>query len=304
MEIIIDQGKIRLDSFLAKKYPNLTRSQIKKRIHFIQVNSRSRKPSYLLSEGDRISIQEDFFKEKELVPYRDKIDIIYEDKDLLVVNKPSGLLTHPTSNLSADSLANRLISHYKNLPILQGEDRPGIVHRLDRDTSGLVLVAKNENTQKKLIDLFKTKAVLKTYITLVWGVLKSEAGIIDSAIERGRINRTKMKTSADGRYAETHWKVLEEFEKFSLLEISPKTGRTHQIRVHMKELNHPVVGDRLYGGGHSLKIMDGIKRQLLHAWKLEFEHPTTNSPLQLTAPLPNDFAEVLSMLKSKHAKSF
>ena len=298
-----EESLIRLDVFLSKKIPSITRSQIKKNISFILVNGRVRKQSTILNEGDEIIVLDVLTKAKRLIPSRENIDIVYEDSDLLIVNKAPFLLTHPSTNLASDSLANRLIGHYENLPTLQGKDRPGIVHRLDRDTSGLIVIAKNEEVQKKLIEMFKERKIQKTYLALAFGHLKESQGEIELPLQRGKIHRTKMKVDTSGRYALTAWKVLEEFIEVSLLEIMPRTGRTHQIRAHLKEIGHPIVGDHLYAGKRALKSKITVPRHMLHAWKLELNHPISGENLKFTAPLPKDFADLLRLLESNCEKN-
>ena len=306
------EAGVRLDQYLGLKFENVSRSQLQKKISdFVLLNNKKTKSAQKLRIGDVISIDEGFLKKAAITPEKHDLNIIYEDNDLLVLNKPAGLLVHPTGQVKNGTLVNFLIEKYKGLPTLQGEDRPGIVHRLDKDTSGILIVTKTEKAQQSLIDQFKGKKVDKKYVALVYGIMSELEGVVDKSLKRGSRERAKVITTLKGRESLTHWKVLEEFSEVSLLEISPKTGRTHQIRVHLQDINHPVVGEKLYIEANrkqrisSSKIKQAIsqaKRQLLHALEVSFEHPASREWLKFRAPMPEDFHRVLNLLESQYEK--
>lgn len=279
----------RIDMFLSSK-TNFSRTIIKKLIkqEEILLNNKKVKPSQLLKEDDTITISKiEKITDAGLVPENIHLEIIYEDEDILLINKPIGLIVHPGAGTNEPTLAHALIYHYKDLPTIGGEDRPGIVHRLDKDTGGIMIISKNEKAYHSLTGQFKDRTVTKTYLALVHGELRRQAGKIDFPIGRHPQNRHMMKAfkTADEkkkiRTALTEYKVISLKDNKSLLEISIYTGRTHQIRVHLKTIGHPVCGDPIYGNQKGRG-----KRQLLHAFKLEFNHPTTNERMTFTTPPP------------------
>ncbi len=290
-----DKGK-RLDIYIAENFNELSRTMIKKLIESnnILVNDKSEKVSYKVQANDNISIDVPEAKETKLKAQEIPLDIIYEDSDIIVVNKPKGMVVHPANGNPDGTLVNAILSICKNsLSGIGGELRPGIVHRLDKDTSGLIIVAKNDKAHINMSEQIKERNVKKTYIALVRGNVPEEEATINMPIGRSTKDRKKMAVTKNGKQAITHFKVLKRYSKYTLLEIKIETGRTHQIRVHMAEIGYPVVGDAVYSNG---KNEFGIEGQMLHAYKLEFMHPITNKHMELTAPLPQYFEEVLKKL--------
>ena len=260
----------------------------------ILVNDKSEKVSYKVQANDNISIDVPEAKETKLKAQEIPLDIIYEDSDIIVVNKPKGMVVHPANGNPDGTLVNAILSICKNsLSGIGGELRPGIVHRLDKDTSGLIIVAKNDKAHINMSEQIKERNVKKTYIALVRGNVPEEEATINMPIGRSTKDRKKMAVTKNGKQAITHFKVLKRYSKYTLLEIKIETGRTHQIRVHMAEIGYPVVGDAVYSNG---KNEFGIEGQMLHAYKLEFMHPITNKHMELTAPLPQYFEEILKKL--------
>lgn len=290
-----DKGK-RLDIYIAENFNELSRTMIKKLIESnnILVNDKSEKVSYKVQANDNISIDIPEAKETKLKAQEIPLDIIYEDSDIIVVNKPKGMVVHPANGNPDGTLVNAILSICKNsLSGIGGELRPGIVHRLDKDTSGLIIVAKNDKAHINMSEQIKERNVKKTYIALVRGNVPEEEATINMPIGRSTKDRKKMAVTKNGKQAITHFKVLKKYSKYTLLEIKIETGRTHQIRVHMAEIGYPVVGDAVYSNG---KNEFGIEGQMLHAYKLEFMHPITNKHMELTAPLPQYFEEILKKL--------
>ena len=288
----------RLDRYLAVKLGDISRTTVQQLIidGLVSVNGRTSKPAYALRVGDEVRVPRKTSKPfvgsarpRSSLP----LDVVYEDGDLLVVNKAAGMVVHPAPGHVDDTLVNALLAHY---PDLQGAEglRPGIVHRLDKDTSGLILVAKNARTQAALIEEMKRHQVIKRYLALVEGVVSLDQGSIDAPIGRDPHHRQQMAiTAAGSREARTHFRVLRRFSRHTLLLLQLETGRTHQIRVHLKAIGHPVVGDPIYGSGNS-HSHHGLQRQFLHASQLIFTHPSTGEKLELEAPLPADLDFVLS----------
>jgi len=290
-----DKGK-RLDIYIAENFNELSRTMIKKLIESnnILVNDKSEKVSYKVQANDNISIDVPEAKETKLKAQEIPLDIIYEDSDIIVVNKPKGMVVHPANGNPDGTLVNAILSICKNsLSGIGGELRPGIVHRLDKDTSGLIIVAKNDKAHINMSEQIKERNVKKTYIALVRGNVPEEEATINMPIGRSTKDRKKMAVTKNGKQAITHFKVLKRYSKYTLLEIKIETGRTHQIRVHMAEIGYPVVGDAVYSNG---KNEFGIEGQMLHAYKLEFMHPITNKHMELTAPLPQYFEKILKKL--------
>ena len=299
-ELIEDQeNKERIDKYIAKCLPDLSRVMVQKLIEEKQilVNEKSVKTSYTVQKGDKITITIPEAKETTLKPQDIPLDIVYEDDDILVVNKAKGMVVHPAAGNPEGTLVNAVMAHCKgNLSGIGGELRPGIVHRLDKDTSGLLIVAKNDKAHIQMSKQIQDREVKKIYIALVRGIISENEATINMPIGRSMQDRKKMAVTKKGKEAITHFQVLERFDKYTLLKVKIDTGRTHQIRVHMAEIGHPVVGDMLYSNG---KNEFGVEGQMLHATSLDFKHPVTQKPLHLEAPLPEYFEEVLKQLKNK-----
>lgn len=303
-----EEAGTRLDAFLSGRIEAWSRSRLQRLIENgeVLVNGKESKPSYKLREGDEIDIDLTEESVERFEPENIPLDIVYEDEWLAVINKLAGMVVHPGAGVSGGTLANAIAWHFRSEPsmVSGGPDRVGIVHRLDKDTSGLILVAKDEETHEALSEQFRRRTVEKTYVALVHGSVRENSGAIDRPIARDRWHRTKMTVAANGRHALSLWKVRRRFEKFTLLEIEIKTGRTHQIRVHLASINHPVVGDATYNEGRDntisnpeiRKAVQKLNRFFLHAEKLAFEHPRTNKRLSFTSELPEELAQLMSLL--------
>ena len=292
-----EQGK-RLDVYISSKNNDLTRTAVQRMIEEgnIVVNDKKQKVAYKIACGDIINIEKVEAKPIELKAQDIPIEIIYEDKDIIVVNKPKGMVVHPANGNPDGTLVNAIMSICKDsLSGIGGEIRPGIVHRLDKDTSGILIVAKNDKAHVNMSEQIKKHEVKKTYIALVRGVVKENEATIDMPIGRSNSDRKKMAVTKNGRNAITHIKVLKRYKKYTLLEINIETGRTHQIRVHLSHIGYPIIGDYIYSNG---KNEFGIVGQCLHAKSLEFEHPITGNKMKLEAPLPEYFQEILEELDS------
>lgn len=293
--IIAETSGERVDSFLAEELP-YTRSKIKKLIDdgLISVNDKIVKAKYLVKVGDVICVTEKDLEPLDLEPVNAPIDIVYQDNDLAVINKPQGLTVHAGNGVKGYTLVNLLLYHLDNLSGINGVIRPGIVHRIDKDTSGLLVVAKNDTAHLSLASQIAEKTCKRTYVALLEGVVKQDEGVIETYIGRSDQNRTMMAVKNSGRIAITNFKVLKRYENYTYCEFNLQTGRTHQIRVHSKHIGHPIVGDPVYGYKNQKFNLNG---QLLHATRLEFTHPITNKRMVFTAPLPNYFEAVLNKLK-------
>ena len=293
--IIAETSGERVDSFLAEELP-YTRSKIKKLIDdgLISVNDKIVKAKYLVKVGDVICVTEKDLDPLDLEPVNAPIDIVYQDNDLAVINKPQGLTVHAGNGVKGYTLVNLLLYHLDNLSGINGVIRPGIVHRIDKDTSGLLVVAKNDTAHLSLASQIAEKTCKRTYVALLEGVVKQDEGVIETYIGRSDQNRTMMAVKNSGRIAITNFKVLKRYENYTYCEFNLQTGRTHQIRVHSKHIGHPIVGDPVYGYKNQKFNLNG---QLLHATRLEFTHPITNKRMVFTAPLPNYFEAVLNKLK-------
>lgn len=295
-KIIAEMENVRLDAYIAQKCENLSRTMIQKLIEDgeILVNGQEKKISYKTKQGDVIEIHIPEAKEINLKAQNIPLDVVYEDDDIIVVNKPKGMVVHPANGNPDGTLVNAVMSLCKgSLSGIGGEIRPGIVHRLDKDTSGLIIIAKNDVAHINLSKQIKDRRVKKIYIALVKGNVSENEATVNMPIGRSTKDRKKMAVRKDGKEAITHFKVLKRYGKYTLLELKIDTGRTHQIRVHMAEIGHPVVGDMIYSNG---KNEFGIEGQMLHAKSLDFQHPVTGKQIHLEAELPKYFEEILSKL--------
>ena len=289
--------KERLDKVLSNLDKTLSRTAIQRLIeeNKICVNNKKEKASYKVSIGDIITIEEEQAKEIDLKAQDIPVEVLYEDNDIIVVNKPKGLVVHPANGNPDGTLVNAVMNICKDtLSGIGGEIRPGIVHRLDKDTSGVIIIAKNDVAHINLSNQIKNREVKKIYIALVRGVIKENEATINMPIGRSTKDRKKMAVSKNGKEAVTHFKVLERFENYTLLEIKIDTGRTHQIRVHMSEIGYPIVGDYIYSNG---KNPFGVVGQMLHAKSIEFKHPATNKAIKIEAPIPEYFEKIINELR-------
>ena len=289
----------RIDSYIVDQNMHLSRTTIKRLLEEgkMLVNGNKKKPSYKPEKGDVITIEIPKAEEIDLKPQNIPIDVIYEDNDIIVVNKPKGMVVHPANGNPDGTLVNAILSLCKDsLSGIGGEIRPGIVHRLDKDTSGLLIIAKNDLAHINMSKQIQDRKVIKKYIALVKGVIGEDTATINMPIARSTKDRKKMAVDSKGKEAITHYKVLQRYDKYTLLEIKIDTGRTHQIRVHMAYIGHPVVGDIQYSNG---KNEFGVEGQMLHSRYLEFDHPITGKRLKLEAPLPEYFEEVLKELDGR-----
>ena len=281
----------RIDSFLSGK-TEFTRTRIQQLIKDknITVNGKATKSSYKIEENDEIAIEVPEAETTEIKPENIKIDIVYEDSDIAVINKQAGLVVHPAHGHYSGTLVNAILYHIKDLSGINGEIRPGIVHRLDKDTSGLIVIAKNDKVHTALTEMFQEKKIKKTYLAILKGKLNKSEGKIVTQIGRDKNDRKKMTVIDDitkGKNAITNYKVVSQNNLFTLVKVNIETGRTHQIRVHMKHLGYPILGDSVYGR------KDNEKRQMLHAYKLEFLHPVTGHQMEFTGEIPEDFQKAL-----------
>ena len=286
----INDENIRLDNYLSLK-SNISRSKIQSMIKNgnVLVNNKVEKSSYKVKENDEIEyeyIEEENHLEKEKMD----LDIVYEDDDIIVINKPNGLVVHPAPGNYKHTLANALSYYSSSLSDINGEFRPGIVHRIDAYTTGLLVVAKNNKAHEILASSLASKKIKRTYIALVWGIIKEDTGTIDAPIGRDKKDRKKMAVTEDGKQAITHFKVLSRFKRTTLIEISLETGRTHQIRVHMNYINHPVVNDPVYGDYPKLDESG----QMLHAKALDLVHPKTGEMMHFECDVPDEFKNLLT----------
>jgi len=325
-----DAGK-RLDAFLAERVEKWSRSKLQKLIddECVLVNGSAARPSYKLRPGDEIDVELTEPESNTFAPEEIPLDIVYEDEYLAVINKPAGMVVHPGAGVHSGTLANAIAYHFErqkparepisrdvenyalthvrasaNMRASAADYRVGIVHRLDKDTSGLIVVAKNDQTHEALATQFRERNVFKSYVALVHGATEQNSGTIDAPIARNKHNRLRMRVATQGRSSLSLWKVRKRYEKFTLLDVEIKTGRTHQIRVHMGYINHPVVGDAVYNEGRDNTIANAEIRQavrtlgrfFLHAERLSFTHPETQERLEFTQPLPFVLNEFLDLL--------
>ena len=287
---VADKPGIRLDRFVVEKCPELSRTHAQKLIGdgYITVNGHVAKASLKLNAGDRVDIVIPPTLPSPLAPEAIPLNIIYEDDDLLVVDKPAGLTVHPAPGHLEHTLVNAILSHFPHLADISDSLRPGVVHRLDKDTSGVMLVAKNKVAQDNLINQFRTRSIMKAYLALVKGRLTPECGIIEAAIGRDPRNRKRMAVVTLGREARTEYQVIKYTGNYTLLEVMPETGRTHQIRVHLSAIGYPVVGDPVYG-----VRSPHLSRQFLHACRLGFKLPSTGEYVEFKSELPPDLEQAL-----------
>lgn len=289
-----DRSGVRLDRYVAERLPALSRTQVQKLIGegYITVNGRTARAGLKLNTGDNISVIIPPPPPSPLSPEALPLDIIYEDDDLLVINKPAGLTTHPAPGHISHTLVNALLARYPHLTSFGDALRPGIVHRLDKDTSGVMLVAKNRAAQMNLVEQFRARSVMKAYLVLVKGRLTPENGAIEAPIGRDRADRKRMAVATGGREARTEYRVIRYVDGYTLLEVRPETGRTHQIRVHLAAIGYPVVGDAVYGVKSSF-----LARQFVHACRLGFKLPATGKYVEFKAELPPDLERALKAVE-------
>lgn len=310
LQVSENKSNIRLDVFLTSEEIMYSRSQAQKAIKEgrVRVNSKNEKPSFHIYAGDLIEIEKIDPVLIDVIPEDILLDVLFEDDSIIVINKPAGMVVHPAAGNYSGTLVNALLFHCKNLSGIGGAVRPGIVHRLDKGTSGVLVVAKNDKAHIGLSKQFEEHSVKRVYSALAYGVMKESTGIINLPIGRHNTDRKKMSTiTRRSREAITHWELRESFDHFSFLRVVLETGRTHQVRVHLSTIDHPIVNDLDYGTSKRLKIITdkrlideikGLKRPLLHAGFLEFIHPETNKTMKFKVPLTPDFKNVLNILRA------
>ncbi len=292
-----EQTRQRLDRVLAEALPAFSRARLQTLIRdgFVSLNGKPPRPRDLVRTGDVVELREPELEKVEAQPEQITLDVLFEDDDLLVLNKPAGIVMHPGAGHQAHTLVNALLAHCQNLSGIGGKERPGIVHRLDKETSGALVVAKNDATHRDLSSQFAARTMTKIYLALVAGILRKTSGVIDKAIARHPVHRQRMSIARrQGRSAKTEYRVIRSGDEISLVECILHSGRTHQIRVHLHHLGHPVLGDKLYGG----KRAGDYPRQMLHAWKLAFRHPRSGEEMSFEAPVPRDFADAMRQIPS------
>ncbi len=292
--IISEDAGIRLDAFLAAE-TDYSRNRIRALLDGgnVQVNGAGVKPSYKVQAGDSILLMVPDAEESDVEPEDIPLDVIYDDADLCVVSKPQGMVVHPAPGHESGTLVNALLFRVGDLSSVGGVKRPGIVHRIDRMTSGLLVVAKNDAVHRALSEQFREHTAGREYLAIVEGNLKEDCGTVDASVGRHPRDRKKMAVVENGRKAVTHWRVLERFQTHTLLHVSLETGRTHQIRVHMAYIHHPVAGDEVYGHG---KNRLGLEGQALHGYRLHFRHPVLDREMAFEIPLPDYFVLALKKL--------
>lgn len=287
----------RLDLYLSNRLKEISRTKIQDLIKdgLVLVNGKKKKPKYIIVKNDNIYMSIPEPESIEVLPENIKIDIVYEDSDIVIINKQQDMVVHPASGNYSGTLVNALLFHVKDLSTIGGDIRRGIVHRLDKDTSGILIVAKNDYAHEFLVNQFKNRDVKRKYITLVYGNVKNNYGIINAPIGRDWKNRKRMSVNyTNGKEAITQYKVLQYFEKYTLLEVELKTGRTHQIRVHLSYIGHPILGDKIYS---RRKNIFNLNKQLLHAKKIGFIHPSTGKYMEFETDMPKRFNEIISKVK-------
>jgi len=289
-----NDARLRLDQFLAKRLPEYSRSRLQQLIRtgFVRLNEQTTRPRQIVRSGDKINLIEPPLEKIETLPEPIPLNLLFEDDDLIVINKPAGLTVHPGAGQREHTLVNALLSYCRTLSGIGGKERPGIVHRLDKETSGCLVVAKNDIAHRELSKQFAARTVEKIYLALVAGKLRKAAGIIDEKIGRHPVRRQRMQvTSLRGRTATTEYRAIRSSDQATLVECRLHSGRTHQIRVHLHHLGHPVLGDKIY----AQRFAKNFPRQMLHAWRLGFRHPRTGEWKTFEAPLPLDFATAIKL---------
>ena len=292
-------GHVRIDQFLARELPQFSRARLQRLIRNqnITVNGSPVRPSDPIRADDRVEINEPLPEKIDSLPEDIALDVLYQDDDLIVINKPAGLVVHPGAGQREHTLVNALLFHFPRLSGIGGKERPGIVHRLDKETTGCLVIARTDEAHRSLSAQFAERSVEKVYLALVAGKLRKSAGTIEEKIGRHPVHRQRMSTgSSRGRPAKTDYRVVRSSGKISLVECRLHSGRTHQIRVHLHHLGHPVLGDKVYGG----RFAKSFHRQMLHAWKLGFRHPQTNDWKQFEAPMPDDFRKAVAELSDRY----
>lgn len=297
IELVVsaNEAKVRLDQFLAKRLPEFSRSRLQQLIRdgFVRLNNSTSRPRQIVRGGDKIELTEPPLEKIEMLPEAIPLETLFEDDDLIVINKPPGLVIHPGAGHREHTLVNALLNHCTTLSGIGGKERPGIVHRLDKETSGCLVVAKNDATHRDLSKQFAARTVEKIYLALVAGKLRKPAGVIEERIGRHPVHRKRMSaTTLRGRAAKTEYRVIRSSDRATLIECRLHSGRTHQIRVHLHHLGHPVLGDKVYAP----RLAKDFPRQMLHAWKLGFRHPRTEEWKSFEAPLPDDFNVALAAI--------
>jgi 23S rRNA pseudouridine1911/1915/1917 synthase len=296
MQLVVsaNEAKLRLDQFLAKRLPEFSRSRLQQLIRdgFVRLNNTTVRPRQIVRGGDKIELTEPPLEKIETLPEPIPLEILFEDDDLIVINKPAGLVVHPGAGHREHTLVNALLNHCTALSGIGGKERPGIVHRLDKETSGCIVVAKNDAAHREISKQFAARSVEKIYLALVAGKLRKPVGVIEERIGRHPVHRQRMSAATlRGRAAKTEYRVIRSSDRASLIECRLHSGRTHQVRVHLHHLGHPVLGDKVYGP----RFAKDFPRQMLHAWKLGFRHPRTGEWKTFDAPLPDDFATAVKL---------
>ena len=286
--LVVEVSGVRLDQYVSEKQADISRTRAARLIRegYIKLDGEVVKPSIKLSLGQKISIRALNTQEVNLQAEDIPLSVVYQDEDIIVINKPPGMLVHPGAGHPGGTLMNAVLSMCPELSGMNSTNRPGLVHRLDKDTSGIILVAKTEEALANLSDQFKNRLVVKKYMALVKGNLSDRTAIIDGPIRRDRSERKRMSVAEGGKEATTKYEVIKRFTSFDLVDVVPLTGRTHQIRVHFASIGHPIAGDALYGGK-----TEGLQRQFLHAYSLAFRHPSSGSDLCFDSKLPKDLSE-------------
>lgn len=297
LEVTQDNDGMRIDAYL-RANTEFSRSRVSALMleGAVSVDGEVQiKPSFKVSAGQKVVLAVPEIRSVDIVPQNIPLDILYQDADVVVVNKPCGMVVHPAAGNEDRTLVNALLYHVHDLSGIGGEMRPGIVHRLDKDTSGLILIAKNDRAHALLSDQFKERSMEKHYRAVAYGNFREEEGLIDAPIARHPVDRKKMAIVPDGKPSQTQWKVVERLKGATYLDVHLLTGRTHQIRVHMHSIGHPLLGDRIYAP--NIKTNVHIPRLMLHAYSLAFTHPTTGERMELTAPIAEKFSATLEKLR-------
>jgi 23S rRNA pseudouridine1911/1915/1917 synthase len=307
-----NQGTERLDVFLSHQIENISRTRVQQLIEqgLIQVNGMIPAKSYKIRPHDDVVVNLPIPEKIEAMPEDIPLTIVYEDADLVIVNKSAGMVVHPAFSNYTGTMVNALLHHVQDLSGINGEIRPGIVHRIDKDTSGLLIVAKHDRAHRFLSQQFRSHKTEREYWALVWGMMKYKKQTIETQLGRSPKDRKKFAVVSDGKPAVTHYELIEQYDGFTLLRLNLETGRTHQIRVHMAHIGHPIFGDRTYGGDNpnlaggekkakerALKLLEQMPRQALHAKTLGFIHPTTKQSIRFDSDLPDDFQNILNQIK-------